>query len=650
MQLSAGFVPALETALVLRFKHQDAEVIIEGEVAWRKETAKGGEFGVRFTALDSQSVQALKALCQAEQAPGSERPSAELEEAEDEAEESVHDTEPVPAAAPAVRLHIDGLSTPMHARIKDQDRRRIDVSSQLEFLRVGRSLQIEDLAQGGRREAQIDKVDVSVDHESRVPELIVSMRYADAVSTPVPARARSAAPPPFRPVMARLTPEPARVRSPLPPIASRLTPEPTRVRAELSSLPVPSVTVRPAPARGEDGELDFSLPDAESEFACDLDEDSFAPPPPPTRQRQQAEPSEPAEDLGSDSPFEGDRPFDGERLREHMDGVLSGVSLAARAAAEQCVRLGGVASRGAGWLVARARSARAEPSATRAQAQRRRTTAPPRAGLRSALARQQPRLTASGRGSQPEFPSAPRRGPRLVALAGLLGVTALVGVFLGRGGDAPEPATSSATRALPVPASATPAAAAAPAALDELPETPPPAPSERTRIPGPPDEDEGDDLEASGAVAQVPLFGPTSLERKAPAQPPAFEARALSRTKVADQSFDDFSPPKPRARREAPTEFASGRLHLPIVYRLRLDQPGEKLRGERTSTGFDVVIPGRKVMESGAGIAARDRRIAKVVTQNGGEGTRVSFRFRRDVPPFKVRLRKDFVEFFISAP
>ena len=29
---------------------------------WRKETGRGSEFGVRFTALDSRSVQTLKAL------------------------------------------------------------------------------------------------------------------------------------------------------------------------------------------------------------------------------------------------------------------------------------------------------------------------------------------------------------------------------------------------------------------------------------------------------------------------------------------------------------------------------------------------------------------------------------------------------------
>jgi len=129
---------------------------------------------------------------------------------------------------------------------------------------------------------------------------------------------------------------------------------------------------------------------------------------------------------------------------------------------------------------------------------------------------------------------------------------------------------------------------------------------------------------------------------------PEIEARPLARAKVSDETFGDA--PAPRAPKAAsPNEFGHGRMHLPIVYRLRLNQPGDGLRGERTPTGFDVVIPGRKAMESGTAISRRDDRIAKVVTRNGPEGTRVSFRFRGPIPAYKVRLRKDFVEFFISS-
>ena len=116
-----------------------------------------------------------------------------------------------------------------------------------------------------------------------------------------------------------------------------------------------------------------------------------------------------------------------------------------------------------------------------------------------------------------------------------------------------------------------------------------------------------------------------------------------------DESFGDAPAPKAPSKRVASTEFGQGRMHLPIVYRLRLNKPGEGLRGERTPTGFDVFIPGRKTMESGTAISRRDDRIAKVVTRNGTEGARVSFRFRGPIPAYKVRLRKDFVEFFISS-
>jgi hypothetical protein len=169
----------------------------------------------------------------------------------------------------------------------------------------------------------------------------------------------------------------------------------------------------------------------------------------------------------------------------------------------------------------------------------------------------------------------------------------------------------------------------------------------------PPDGEPEDIAEPEGVVAQVPLFGPTSISpaasKAAPAPArPALEQRALARREPAEPAFDQPSASSGRAKTKAPAEFGSGRLHLPIIHRLRLDQPGASLRGERTPTGFDVIIPGRKVMESGTAIAHRDPRIAKVSTKNGSDGTRVSFRFRSSIPGYKVRLRKDYVEFFIS--
>jgi hypothetical protein len=222
----------------------------------------------------------------------------------------------------------------------------------------------------------------------------------------------------------------------------------------------------------------------------------------------------------------------------------------------------------------------------------------------------------------------------------LIGIGA-IGIWGGLGGaDDVEPApvggSELAPDAVPAAARAEPAAARAASAA---------APDDA-------------DSDASGdVVARVPLFGPTSLgeapEPDDSAADDESEASEPARARVADESFADAERSRPAQsrskERHSATEFSRGRLHLPIVYRLRLDEPGERLVGERTANGFDVTIPGRKTMESGAAIARRDDRIAKVVTRNADGDTRVSFRFHGSIPPYKVRLRKDFVEFFISS-
>jgi hypothetical protein len=85
------------------------------------------------------------------------------------------------------------------------------------------------------------------------------------------------------------------------------------------------------------------------------------------------------------------------------------------------------------------------------------------------------------------------------------------------------------------------------------------------------------------------------------------------------------------------------------VHRLRLDGPGSSLQGTDTPSGFSVLIPGRKVMETGAQIAKRDDRILSVNVKNTPAGGQVVFRFRKDVPGHKVRLRNDYVEFFVNS-
>ena len=95
--------------------------------------------------------------------------------------------------------------------------------------------------------------------------------------------------------------------------------------------------------------------------------------------------------------------------------------------------------------------------------------------------------------------------------------------------------------------------------------------------------------------------------------------------------------------------WGRGKMHLPTIHRLRLDDAGAEIRGVNEPTGFTVLIPGRKVMEKGAGLAKRDPRIARVRTTNTPGGAQVRIEFKDGMPAYRVRLRKDYIEFLISA-
>lgn len=166
MHLRTAYLPDEGAPLVCRFEEHGREIVVEGVVAWRREGARGGEFGVEFTALDARSVDALRELCD-----GGEKAEAEAEKA------SAAPQEPPHGSGTKVRLHIDGLGSPMKARVRSGDPRRVQVGSSLEFLKVGRRLEIEDLERGGRRTAHIDSVNVAIDPESHVPQLVVALRY-----------------------------------------------------------------------------------------------------------------------------------------------------------------------------------------------------------------------------------------------------------------------------------------------------------------------------------------------------------------------------------------------------------------------------------------------------------------------------------------
>ncbi|MCC6647389.1 MAG: PilZ domain-containing protein [Polyangiaceae bacterium] len=170
LHLRTAYLPELGKELTFRFDVGAGEIVAEGAVVWRDEQAKGGEFGVRFSHLDDRSLAALREMCgvDASGAPA--------------------DAGPAERGA-RVKLHIEGLASPMRARVRDAQRSEVMVGSNLDFLKVGRSIDLEDVEAGKKRLATIDRVDVEVDKETKVPQLVVTLRYDDAPGADAPAAA-----------------------------------------------------------------------------------------------------------------------------------------------------------------------------------------------------------------------------------------------------------------------------------------------------------------------------------------------------------------------------------------------------------------------------------------------------------------------------
>ena len=159
IHLKTSYLPELGQALTCRFETgPDSSVLASGEVVWRHDEGSGGEFGVRFTDLDEESEAAL----------------AKIAAITDQAEI------PVDPAGAKVRLHIDGLGSPMRARVKGSNKSELTVGSELGFLQVGKELELEDATSGKKRPARIDRVDVEIDPETKIPQLVVSLKYEDA--------------------------------------------------------------------------------------------------------------------------------------------------------------------------------------------------------------------------------------------------------------------------------------------------------------------------------------------------------------------------------------------------------------------------------------------------------------------------------------
>ena len=158
MHLRTAYLPEVGQPVTCRFDAgQGMVVVAAGEVLWKDDMGNGGEFGIRFTNLDSASTVALQRIV------GMVEEGMALK----------------PPHGRKVRLHIDGLASPMRARVKSTQGSSVTAFSELGFLQVGKQLDLEDAATGSKRPALIDRVAVDIEPETRIPQLVVTLRYDD---------------------------------------------------------------------------------------------------------------------------------------------------------------------------------------------------------------------------------------------------------------------------------------------------------------------------------------------------------------------------------------------------------------------------------------------------------------------------------------
>lgn len=156
IRLRTAYLPALGQRLVCKLDSAEGELELSGEVVWRTQQARGGDFGLRFGALDPASQHLLKSMLAEPEVPGK---PAKL------------------GKGVRVRLHIEGLGAPMKARVREESGEEIVVGSSLEFLRVGRALELEDVEGGHKSSAYVDRVVVEVDPVTSIPQLVVALRH-----------------------------------------------------------------------------------------------------------------------------------------------------------------------------------------------------------------------------------------------------------------------------------------------------------------------------------------------------------------------------------------------------------------------------------------------------------------------------------------
>ncbi len=555
MRLRTAYLPAIGDKLVCRFDGMGAEVVAEGEVIWKTQEARGGEFGLRFVDLDPDTAEAVRAMCGSlggndqEEAPAPEAPQ-------------------VPRGA-RVRLHIEGLGSPMKARVREAAAKELEVGSNLEFLKVGRTLELEDVDQGKRREATIAHVKVDIDPATNVPQLVVSLRYDKEPSAEVGAIA-------------------------------------PKHKSDKSDKAEPRVSARPSSA-------------------------------PPTRRASETMSSEKTVEPRKSRPSLADvaRADDAESIAEEATesdappGVGARAAQAGRAVAGKigpALAFAGARAKGAlGGILAAVQKKRTERAeAVKVEAPRRTTSPAPGGALKSEGRRL---VREDGEDERhDEAPPPAMRGPRRAAVGAALGLILVLAIFgvsraLGSPGSTTANAEGASTSAPALPAPSGEPVAALPALTQAVAQGTP--------------------------TANVPLFGATPLSTTEPVPAPTALAAAAAPGPDAPDEEDDAAPSGSAGDgKSGPPlkEWGQGTVSHPVMLKLKMDGPIERINGAAGAMGFTISLPDRRSVSSTTDLARKDKRLASVNVVNTSHGAEVTIQFKDGVPPYLARVKGDRLE------
>ena len=162
LSMRAAYLPEVGSRLACRFECPPlgAPLEAEGEVVWAADVGEHmGEFGVRFIALDARSEDAIRALV---------------------GDEPESDGVPVPGSRPVARLFLDGVPTPIVARVTHRADDLVTVEQDLPFLALDTGVAVRDPS-GASRRGRIGSVDLQLCGD--VPKLVLQVVFDEPAAT-----------------------------------------------------------------------------------------------------------------------------------------------------------------------------------------------------------------------------------------------------------------------------------------------------------------------------------------------------------------------------------------------------------------------------------------------------------------------------------